>query len=348
MESITFAHSPIADLVEKVAPGVMNLQITSVRQEIIGVDPEFSEFFNFFSFPTLRRPRKSVARGSGFVMDTEGYIVTNFHVVEGGHEIIAILTDQTQLKAKLVGYDQKYDLALLKLEKYKRLTALSLGDSDKARIGEDVIAIGNPFGLQHTVTKGIISSKHRTVGIGPFDDFLQTDTAINPGNSGGPLFNEKGEVIGVNTAIKASGQSIGFAIPINIVKNIVPELKKHGRVLRQWLGIVGDNVSSYLPQYVEGNRQGVIIVNMVKASPADKHGLEIGDIILEANKNLIEDVNGLQRIIESRENREKQQDKEKTKEILLKIARGKRIFFKTISLEIIPKEEKLPRGYQFI
>ena len=342
----SWASSPVADLVEQVAPGVVNLQATSI-QETISIDSDdfffFLCFFNFFGLPTIRRPQKAVSRGSGLMIDKEGYLVTNYHVIEGAEEVIAILENKTQLKTKVIGYDRKYDIALLKVEESKAYAALKLGDSDKVRIGEDVIAIGNPFGLQHTVTKGIISSKHRTIGAGPFDDFLQTDASINPGNSGGPIFNEKGEVIGISTAIKSSAQGIGFAIPINVVKDIVVQLKKYGRVLRQWLGIVGDNVSSYMPSYVGGYRKGVIIINMVQGSPADRQGLQIGDIILEANKQPISDVYDLQRIIEKREN------KEKTSEILLKIVRnGKSAMIKTIPLEIIPKEEKLPRGHQFI
>jgi len=188
-----------------------------------------------------------------------------------------------------------------------------------------------PASWSQVATDIVVSKYFRKAGVPQYDA------------QGAVLKNEKGEVIGISTAIKSSAQGIGFAIPINVVKDIVVQLKKYGRVLRQWLGIVGDNVSSYMPSYVGGYRKGVIIINMVQGSPADRQGLQIGDIILEANKQPISDVYDLQRIIEKREN------KEKTSEILLKIVRnGKSAMIKTIPLEIIPKEEKLPRGHQFI
>lgn len=337
-----FPHARVADLVDEVKRGVVNLQVTSVRQEVVSIGPEFGDFFNFFGLPKMRRTRKAVSRGSGFFISSDGYIVTNHHVVAGAEQVIAILGNQKRLNARVIGSDQKYDLALLKVKRSSQYIGLKLGDSDKARIGEDLIAIGNPFGLQHSVTRGILSAKHRTIGAGPYDDFLQTDAAINPGNSGGPLFNMEGEVIGVSSIVLGGGparsaQGIGFAIPINIVKDVVGQLKKHGRVLRQWLGIVADNVSSYFPRYVGGYRSGVLITNLITGGPADKSGLQIGDIILEVNRKKITNSYDLQRAIVR-----------KNKKILLKVVRGEKIFIKLVPLEMIPKEEVLPYGYRFI
>lgn len=332
----------MADLVEKVGTGVVNLQAVTVETQSYGLDPEFEDFFNFFGVPRLTRPRKSVSRGSGFVIDSEGYVITNNHVVQGSHDVLAILGDKEQIKAKLIGADQKYDIALLKLEGKKGYTVLHLGDSDRVRIGEDAIAIGNPFGLQNTVTRGIISAKHRTIGMGPFDDFLQTDTAINPGNSGGPLFNEQGDVIGVNAAIKGEGRGIGFAIPINVVKKIVPDLKKYGRVMRQWLGVVGYNASEVMAYNRVFFKKGVFVENLVKDGPADKSGIEINDVIIEVNGKEIDDVYDLQRMIE-----QKGQGEEATT-LNLKILRGSKKVSIKVPLEFIPREEKLPRGYPYI
>ena len=194
----------------------------------------------------LPKDFKTQSLGSGFIIRKDGLILTNNHVIEDAEEIMIRLNDEREFKAKVIGKDKKIDIALLKIEDKGELPIAELGDSDKLEIGEWVLAIGNPFGLGHTVTAGIVSAKGRVIGAGPYDDFIQTDASINPGNSGGPLFNMKGEVVGINTAITASGQGIGFAIPINTVKNLLPQIEKEGKVTRGWLGIMIQEVTKEL------------------------------------------------------------------------------------------------------
>jgi serine protease Do len=280
-------NTDLPDLVEKVLSGVVNVSsttITSVRA--YGMD----EFLNLWGVPQERKER-STSLGSGFIIDNEGYVLTNNHVVEHASEVMVTLYDKKQYRAKIIGTDAKMDLALLQIGRGqtgkgatpKDLQPVPLGDSDTSRIAESVFAVGNPFGLQHTVTLGIISAKHRTIGAGPFDNFLQTDASINPGNSGGPLFNLKGEVIGINTMIfSRTGQSggVGFAIPINEAKQLIPDLKRYGRVPRPWLGIAADRMTPQLQAYLHiKTGDGVLIYNLVEDGPADQAGLQQGDVI---------------------------------------------------------------------
>ncbi|MBI4040892.1 MAG: trypsin-like peptidase domain-containing protein [Deltaproteobacteria bacterium] len=338
----------LPDLVESIAPGVVNLQVTSnPSKEVLPWGAELDDLFKYFGlpntmFPRQVRPEKLDARGSGFVIDETGYVVTNAHVVAYADTIVAILHNEVRLKAKLIGKDSKYDIALLKVEPNQNFRPLPLGDSDKIRIAEEVIAIGNPFGLQNTVTKGIISAKHRTIGFGPFDDFIQTDAAINPGNSGGPMFNRKGEVIGVNAANQRSGQGIGFAIPINTVKNIEPDLKKYGRVLRQWLGIVGGSVTNYVDESALGIAEGVLVANLIKDGPASRAGVKFGDVIMGADGETIKTKYDLQKMIE------KNKGSKIPRKIVLKIFRDRKEILKHVQLEIVPKDEELPPGYDYI
>jgi serine protease Do len=255
-------------------------------------------FGQMFGMPREQTDRQS-SLGSGFLIDSSGYILTNNHVVERADEIVVIFLDKRKIPARIVGRDRSMDLALLQLKggaTNKDLKPLPLGDSEAARIGEPVFAIGNPFGLQHTVTSGIISAKDRTIGLGAFDRFLQTDASINFGNSGGPLFNFKGEVIGINTAINAQGQGLSFAIPITDAKSHVEEFKKYGRIVRPWLGAMGENISPALQSYYGiPSDKGVLLTQLVMNGPARRAGLKAGDVIVSINGTPVADIYDVQR-----------------------------------------------------
>jgi serine protease Do len=267
----------IPALVERVDQGVVSIQTATVTRQRMVPRGDFEDFFKFYGIPTEKYSRQQ-SLGSGFVIDAEGYVLTNNHVVENATEIEVLFNDgkKTRLRAKLVGRDKKTDLALLKVKPGPFLQPLSFGDSEKVKVGETVVAIGNPFGYSHTVTAGIISAKNRVIGQGPFDNFLQTDASINFGNSGGPLFNGQGEVIGINTAISASGQGLGFAIPISQALQLVPELKVHGKALRGWMGAL-----------VVTTQYGLIVDRIVIDGPAHKAGLVAGDLIKTINNQKI-------------------------------------------------------------
>jgi serine protease Do len=256
-------------------------------------DDPFGDFFDRFFGQPPSMPKEDLRQqslGSGFVLNPEGYIVTNNHVVEKADEIKVILSNETELKAKVVGRDPKTDVALLKVDSPKPLKSVVLGDSDQMKVGEVVVAIGNPFGLSHTVTQGIVSAKERTIGVGPYDEFIQTDASINPGNSGGPLLNLQGEVIGINTAIIASGQGIGFAIPINLAKDVLTKLKRDGKVVRGWLGVLIQKVT---PEHATALKlsgvTGALVSDVVKNSPALKAGIKVGDVIVKFRGKEIKD-----------------------------------------------------------
>ncbi len=289
----------LPDLVEKIRPGVVNVSSTMVegRSGPTGIE----DFLRFWGIP---QERKHTSLGSGFVIDEDGFVITNHHVIDGADEVTISFLDQRQLTARIVGRDPKLDLALLQVRDKSGkvpsgLKPAALGDSEKVRIAEPVVAIGNPFGLQHTVTMGIISAKNRTIGVGPLDNFIQTDASINPGNSGGPLFNLKGEVIGINTVIfSRTGQSggLGFAIPINEAKAILGDLKKYGRVPRPWLGVLTEKVTPQLARYYGLKREsGVVIYNLVQEAPADLAGIKIGDIVFEVGGQKTDDPAELER-----------------------------------------------------
>jgi len=248
-----------ADLAEHLKPAVVNISTTQVVKgqrraaprfpfpSPFGERDPFEEFFErFFGGEGPQREMRRRSLGSGFIVNKDGYIVTNNHVVENASDIKVSLSDKEEFDAKVVGRDPKTDVALIKIDAKKDLPATSLGDSGKLRVGEWVVAIGNPFGLGNTVTVGIVSAKGRIIGAGPYDDFIQTDASINPGNSGGPLFNLHGEVVGINTAIVASGQGIGFAIPINVAKDLLIQLREKGKVTRGWLGVQVQRVTPEL------------------------------------------------------------------------------------------------------
>ncbi len=304
------APPTFADLADKVKHAVVNISTTQVLKEnpmqpFMAPNSPFrdffgDEFFKRFFGDTPQGEMKTHALGSGVIIDDDGLILTNNHVVEKADEI-KIKTDvEKEYDAQVVGRDPKTDLALIRVKKDATFPKPAvLGDSDAMRVGDWVIAVGNPFGLGHTVTKGIISAKGRVIGAGPYDDFLQTDTAINPGNSGGPLFNMRGEVVGVNTAIVAQGQGIGFAIPIAVAKGILPQLKT-GKVVRGWLGIMIQDLTPELSQsFGIEETKGVVVADIVADGPADKAGVKRGDIITGVNEKELENANSLSRYIAS-------------------------------------------------
>ncbi len=296
-------HVPASfvDLVAKVKHSVVNISTTQVikRSPLVPFFMPNSPFGNFFGMGPAPQTRMKVhALGSGFIISKSGLILTNNHVVARATKIKIKLDNGKEYPAKVIGTDPKTDLALIKVKPDKDFPKpLTLGDSDKIRVGDWVIAVGNPFGLSETVTAGIISAKGRVIGAGPYDDFLQTDAAINPGNSGGPLFNMKGEVIGINTAILNHGQNIGFAIPINMAKALLPQLKK-GKVIRGWLGV---EIQSLTPELAKSfhlkSKKGVLISEVVSKSPADKAGLRQGDVIVAYNRKPVTDAYEISRLV---------------------------------------------------
>jgi serine protease Do len=297
-----------ADLADKVRGAVVNISTTQEVEgnplmPFLGPNSPFGNFFGpnhpkefFGNNPHAKM--KTHALGSGFVISAEGLILTNNHVVEKATEIKIKLESGKEYDAKLVGRDPKTDLALIQVSPDKDFPAPAvLGDSDAMRVGDWVMAVGNPFGLGHTVTTGIISAKSRILGAGPYDDFLQTDAAINPGNSGGPLFNMQGQVIGINTAIIAQGQGIGFAIPINMAKELLPQLKT-GKVVRGWLGVMIQDITPELAKsFGLESAKGVLVSDVVKDGPAEKGGLLRGDVILRFDGKEIENAHTLSQLV---------------------------------------------------
>ncbi len=280
-----------ADLVAKVKPAVVNISTVSTvklpgspfRHFFGQGDGEpFGDFLHRFFGDIPDQELKQQSLGSGFIIDKDGHIITNNHVVDGADEIKVKLADGREYKARVIGRDPKTDLALIKISSlFKDLPALSLGDSDKMRVGDWVLAIGNPFGLEETVTQGIISATGRVIGSGPYDNFIQTDAPINPGNSGGPLINLAGEVIGINSAIIPSGQGIGFAIPSNLAKRITPQLRDKGKVTRGWIGVSVQTVTPEIAQALGlKETHGSLVGEVVAGGPADAAGIKRGDVIV--------------------------------------------------------------------
>ena len=282
-------------LADAVSPAVVHIR---VEKTVKGGGPASGPFGgnpfgggqqppNFFGhrFGPERRPDfRQQGLGSGFIIDRDGYIVTNNHVVDSADTIKVILKDEAEYPAKVIGRDPVTDIALIKIEAKGNLPIVPLGSSDDLKVGEWVTAIGSPFGLQYTVTAGIVSAKGRAIGSGPYDDFIQTDASINPGNSGGPLINMKGEVVGINTMIIARGQGIGFAIPIDLAKGIVTQLKTSGEVTRGWLGVTIQDLKGDLADYygLKG-KTGVLVASVVPGDPADQAGIKPKDIIIDVN-----------------------------------------------------------------
>ncbi|MGA1845967.1 DegQ family serine endoprotease [Deferribacter abyssi] len=289
------APESFVDVVKKTRDGVVNISTTKIVKRksspFFFNDDLFKRFFgDDFKHFDVPKEYKSKSLGSGFVIDKKGYIVTNNHVIDGADEIIVKLADKKEFKAKVVGKDPLTDLALLKIDpEDEELHPLTLGDSDKTEVGEWVVAIGNPFGLEWTVTAGIISAKGRVLGEGPYDNFMQTDASINPGNSGGPLVNTKGEVVGINTAIIPSGQGLGFAIPVNMLKELLPKLKA-GKVKRGWLGVTVQPLDDKLAKSFGLKKpEGALIADVIKGDPADKAGIKAGDIVIAIDDKPIKD-----------------------------------------------------------
>lgn len=306
-EPVLLTSETVARLVERLKPAVVNISVTQViksggvPQEFInpfGDDDQFGDFWKKFFGNREPREFKKKGLGSGLIINKEGYIVTNNHVVQKAKEITVILSNKKQYPAKVVGVDAKLDIALIKIEAEEALQIAPLGDSDKLREGEAVLAIGNPFGLAETVTAGIVSAKGRVIGAGPYDDFIQTDASINPGNSGGPLIDYHGAVVGINTAIIASGQGIGFAVPINAVKEIIVNLKDKGKVTRGWLGVSIQEVTPELAKsFGLKDAQGALVSDVIPGSPAEKAGLKRGDVIVELNKKQVKEHRDLPRMV---------------------------------------------------
>ena len=254
-----------------------------------GRENPMDDFFERFFGENVPREFKQPSLGSGFIIDKKGYVVTNNHVIEDADQIKVKVADDMEFDAEVVGRDPNTDLALLKIESEKDLPVLTMGNSDELKIGQWVVAIGSPFGLERTVTAGIVSAKGRVIGSGPYDDFIQTDASINPGNSGGPLLNMKGEVVGINTAIIASGSGIGFAIPVNLAEGIIAQLKSAGEVTRGWLGVAIQDLTTEMAEYYGlKDRKGVLVADVFEGDPADKAGIQAKDIILAVNGKKIE------------------------------------------------------------
>ncbi len=299
LRSLEEAFSAVAD---RATPAVVNVSAVPKRPAAGSPDdPErFRDFFGeeFYDRYFKRRPREEArASGSGVIVDPRGYILTNNHVIENAQDITVRLSDSRKFPATLVGRDPKTDLAVLKVDAPGPLPVAELGDSERLRVGQWAIAIGNPFGLDRTVTVGIISATARTrVGVTTYENFIQTDASINPGNSGGPLLNIDGKVIGINTAIVAAGQGIGFSIPINEAKSVMAQLIASGRVVRGWLGIVIQDVTDELAtSFGVREREGVLVADVMKGGPADAAGVKPGDVIVELGSTKIREVPDLQR-----------------------------------------------------
>ncbi|MGV8057725.1 MAG: Do family serine endopeptidase [Smithellaceae bacterium] len=287
-----------SDLAEKVKPAVVNISTTKTYKggfgSPFGRSPFGDDFFDRFFGDIPQRNFKQRSLGSGFIISNDGYIFTNNHVVEKADKILVKVSDDKEYEAKIIGTDAKTDIALIKIKPNNSLPVVEIGDSDKVKVGEWVIAIGNPFGLEQTVTAGIISAKGRVIGAGPYDNFIQTDASINPGNSGGPLFSMDGKVIGINTAIVAQGQGIGFAIPVNMAKIILADLKTKGKVTRGWLGVSVQDIGEDMAKNMNyKSRNGAIVSDVIAGDPADRAGIKVYDIVTEINGKAIKDSHDL-------------------------------------------------------
>ena len=330
----TFSYSKntpesFADLAEKLMPSVVNISSTQTIKTTANPFPfqfppgsPFEDMFKDFNTP---KERKATALGSGFIIDKKGIVVTNNHVIQGAEDIIVYVNGTTQFKAEVIGKDPYMDLAVLQIKSDKKFQPVSFGDSDKARVGDWVVAIGNPFGLGGTVTAGIISSKNRDIG-GRYDNFIQTDASINTGNSGGPLFNMDGDVIGINTAILGQQGSIGigFAIPSNSAKQVIDQLIEFGETKRGWLGVRIQNVSKEIAEIEKlGKARGALVASVAPGSPSDKGGIKDGDIILEFDGKKINEMQELPLIVAQTK---------VGKVVKLKVWRNKKEITKTITL----------------
>jgi len=324
--------SSFADLAEKLMPSVVNISTTQTIKSTTNPFPfQFppgSPFEDMFKEFNKQIERKATALGSGFIIDEKGIVVTNNHVIQGAEDIMVSVNGSTEYKAKVIGTDPYMDLAVLEIESNEKFIPVVFGDSDKARIGDWVIAIGNPFGFGGTVTSGIISSRNRDIGLTRYDDFIQTDASINVGNSGGPLFNLDGEVIGINTAIIAPGQSgsigIGFAIPSNPASNVISQLIEFGETKRGWLGVRIQEVTKEIAD-VENLKKpkGALVASVLENSPAAKAGIKAGDIILEFDGKSVDTMRTLPKLVAQTK---------VGKRVILKIWRNQKLISKRVLL----------------
>jgi Do/DeqQ family serine protease len=299
-------ENPFVRIAEQVTPSVVNIStVTSGKGRTpaelfrpFGNEPFFRDFFDRF-FEGMPRRRQQTSLGSGVVIDKGGLILTNNHVVKDADEITVKFANKQEAKGKIVGTDPKTDLAVIRVAAKEALPVATLGNSDTLRVGEWAVAIGNPFGLDHTLTVGVVSATGRSeVGIATYENFIQTDASINPGNSGGPLLNIRGEVIGINTAIVASGQGIGFAIPVNMVRKVMGDLVKKGKVTRGWLGVGIQPLTAELAKsFGVGADEGILVNQVMPKSPAEAAGLKTGDLILSVDGKPMKDPRQLQRTI---------------------------------------------------
>ncbi len=328
-----------ADLAEKLMPSVVNISTTQTVRTTTNQFPfqfppgsPFGEMFKDFDRPT---ERKASSLGSGFIIKEEGIVITNNHVIANAEDILIRVGDK-EYNAEVIGADPYMDLAVLKMKTKDKFKPVSFGDSNKARVGDWVVAIGNPFGLGGTVTSGIISARNRQIGLTRYEDFIQTDASINQGNSGGPLFNLKGEVIGVNTAIIAPGQSgsigIGFAIPSNAASNVIDQLIKFGETKRGWLGVRIQEVTKEIADVEKLKKpEGALVASVGQGSPAEKAGIKAGDIILEFDGKKINTMKKLPNVVASTE---------VGKSVELKIWRNKKLISKRLTLGRLETSEE--------
>ncbi|MEN6460850.1 MAG: trypsin-like peptidase domain-containing protein [Syntrophomonas sp.] len=301
--NILAGTSNIADVVDRVSSAIVNIETkapSNTTFEVIYNDPFFKDFFD----DNMMRPREDMQSsiGTGFVIDPQGLVLTNQHVVDGASEITITFSGNKKYSGKIIGQDQELDLAIIKIDAAQQFPALTLGNSDKIRVGEWVVAIGNPYGLDHTVTAGVISAKGRPMKIEnrTYRNLIQTDAAINPGNSGGPLLNTQGEVIGINTAVNVSAQGIGFAISINTAKDVLEELINQGKIDRGYIGVYINNMDENLARYLGVPNQGVLVVQVVPDSPADKAGIKKYDVILTMDNTALKTADDFQAIFKNK------------------------------------------------
>ncbi len=324
------APASFADLAEKLMPSVVNISTTTIITTQSNPFPfqfppgsPFEDMFKEFGTP---QERKSAALGSGFIIDEKGIVVTNNHVISDAEDIIVRVNGDKEFKAKVIGADPLSDIAVLQLETKEKFIPVKFGDSDSARIGDWVIAIGNPFGLGGTVTSGIISARNRSIGLSRYEDYIQTDASINSGNSGGPLFDMNGDVIGINTAILGRNGSIGigFSIPSNSAKIVIDQLIKFGETKRGWLGVRIQDVTKEIAEVEKLDKpRGALVASVAQNSPSDKAGVKAGDIILEFNGEVIQEMKQLPIIVARTE---------VGKKVKVKIWRDKKEITKTITL----------------
>ena len=319
-----------ADLAERLMPSVVNISTTTTVTTQSNPFPfqfppgsPFEDMFKEFGTP---QERQSTALGSGFIIDKDGIVITNNHVIQGAEDIIVRATGDKEFKAKVIGADPLSDIAVLKLETKEKFVPVKFGNSDKARIGDWVIAIGNPFGLGGTVTSGIISARNRSIGLARYEDYIQTDASINSGNSGGPLFDMNGDVIGINTAILGRNGSIGigFAIPSNSATIVIDQLIEFGETKRGWLGVRIQDVTKEIAEVEKLDKpRGALVASVAESSPSQKAGVKAGDIILEFNGEVINQMKELPIIVARTE---------VGKKVKVKIWRNKKEIIKTITL----------------